>query len=174
MTDRTLPRRALLAAAGVISAGALLASSARAQADTVRAGRLSFTPPDGVQSVPPADGWQWQGERPGSPAPAVIVLARGDLTPAAPDELLNLLIAPAAAGRLPDLRLDDRRTVSEDNGDQLRQSFSYTPTRGVSYSGTALFTSGPDHSGILLIAGSSAVLTAGRVDQLLDSARWVS
>ena len=173
-------RRSVLA----LGAGSaiLLLGGTPAHGLSVTVGGLSFTVPDTIRPMP-ADsslghGWQWLGRldqaSPGHRA-AVVVLARADIDSIDPQEVLGLLFASSIAGFLPGLQLGARRVRSmPGGGDQTRIDLRYLAGRDLPFHGAILVATRPEPpAGALLIAGDDE-LTAGTIDGVLDSARWLS
>jgi hypothetical protein len=162
------------------AAGALVSRPA-AMAGQVTVGGLSFAVPDdfrpGLGGAVVGLGWQWTAGRPGTAPgrPAAVVLARADLASAEPGELLGLVFAGSVAGFVPDLRIGRARTREmPGGGDQRRVEVRYAVSRGVLYHGSIMVATrrrGP--AGLLAVLGDDA-LTAGTIDGVLESARWVS
>ncbi|MBO0812119.1 MAG: hypothetical protein J2P23_08740, partial [Microlunatus sp.] len=140
----------------------------------IRAGDLLFAVPGSIRSMTPPAPWQWYGEQPGAKAPAVAVMARGDLQSASPQELQTALFAPQLTGRLPHLEFDAPQLSSDAETVQLRQPFGYRPEPGRLQSGVALMITDPTHAGLLVIVGDPGVVTAGMVDGILSSVRFAS
>lgn len=163
---RTLLGLGLLGIAG-------FGSASTAQAAEVTVGRFRFDVPATIRpQQPPWDGWQWQGQQTEGGAPSIIVLARADLTAADPHEVLGLLLGTSAGGWLPELSIQQSRDVTTHDGSPaIRQPISYQPAPKINYSGTLLITSNRGIAAILAVIGTSR-LTAGRTDQILDSAHW--
>lgn len=168
----SFPRRTLLA--GTAAAAALLAGSTPARAADARAGDLSFRVPSAVLAKTPAPPWQWYGEQPGGSGPVASVSARGDLQGASPQELQTALFAPQLTGHLPGLEFDTAQLSSLADTVQLRQPFSYQASPGVRHTGVALMMSQAERAGLLVVVGDSRVVTAGMVDGILGSARFIS
>ena len=168
-------------ALGAASAGLLLART-RAYGVTVTVGGLSFMVPETVRYVPAGDsaalglGWQWRGrgEPPNSDGRAApVVLARADLASTDPQEIVGLLLANAAAGSLPGLRLGTRRVRSmAGGGEQTRIDLAYAVARSLPFHGTMLIATRSEPPAAVLVVVGSDALTAGTVDGVLDSARW--
>lgn len=179
MSTRTWTRRSALILALTAVGGAVLARPAGAAEITV--GDLTFTVPSTITPGPAAAQttygryWQWQGQTPGPKAdPATVVLARADLPSTDPEEILALVLAGSAAGLLPGLLLTGRRTRSMPGGEeQTRVSLSYTVRPGVAYHGTLLIATRADAASALMAVLGDDQLTAGDIDAVLDSARWL-
>ena len=147
----------------------------------VRVGDLSFEVPETIRPTAPGralgQGWQWCGVQDGGPAdrPATVVLARADLASTAPEEILGLLLASSVTGLMPGLEIGGARTrAMPGGGDQTRLEVSYAASRGRSYHGTLLVATRPKPPGGLLVVLGDDTLTAGTMNGVLDSARWVS
>lgn len=166
---RTLLGLGLAAVAGV--AGPVPA----ARAAEVTLGRFAFDVPGTIRAEPqPRAGWQWEGQQLEGGVPSIIVLGRADLAVADPQEVLGLLLAAGAGGRMPELALDRTRdATTHDGSPALRQPISYRPAPKIDYSGALLITGNAGTGAILAVLGTDR-LTAGRTDQILDSARWTS
>jgi hypothetical protein len=173
-------RRSVLAF-GVGSAALLLAGTpARALAVTV--GGLSFAVPETIRPVVGdlslGQGWQWLG-RHDQPAAdrraATVVLARADIASTDPHEVIGLLLANSAAGFMPGLQLGARRIRSmPGGGDQTRIDLRYVAARSVEFHGTILVATRSDPPAAALVVVGDDDLTAGTIDGVLDSARWLS
>jgi hypothetical protein len=166
-----MARRALLGLGLVALAG--LGPVPAARAAEVALGRFRFDVPATIRTQEqPRAGWQWEGRQIESGAPSIIVLARADLTAADPHEVLGLLLASAAGGWLPELSVAPTRDgTTRDGSPALRQPISYQPAQKITYQGTLLITRNRDTAAVLTVLGT-ARLTAGRTDQILDSAGW--
>ncbi len=112
--------------------------------------------------------------RPSSP-PSAVLLARADLPSVEPEEVIALLLAGSATGRLPQLEWGARRDrAMPGGGDQTRIDVRYSVSRRLTYHGAILVATRPQPpAGVLVVLGDDT-LTAGTVDALLDSARWRS
>lgn len=186
MPDLTLPgrrwtRRAVL----VLGAGAvgLLLARTPARAGAVTVGGLSFTVPDEIRPVDSGGtalgaGWQWQGRGDGSDPDrraAPVVLARADIASVDPQEVIGLLLASATAGQLPGLELRGRRArPMPGGGDQTRLDLAYAAAPSLPFHGTLLIATRPEPPAAVLAVLGGDGLTAGTVEQILDSARWVT
>ena len=146
-----------------------------ARAAEVAVGRFAFDVPATIRAEQtPRPGWQWEGRQTEGGAPSIIVLARADLAAANPHEVLGLLLAAAAGGWLPELSVDQPRDgTTRDGAPALRQPISYQPAPKLTYRGSLLITRDRDAAAILAVIGTSR-LTAGRTDEILDSAGWSS
>lgn len=170
-------RRSVLAL-GVGAVG-LVALPAPARADVVTVGRLSFTVPAEVRAAAPDPalgyGWQWHGRSGAGPVPPTVVLARADLPAGDAGEVLGLLLAGSAAGLLAGLQVDGRRRrAMPGGGDQSRYALRYAVRRDLAYHGQLLVAARPAAPGALLVVLGDDQLTAGTVDAVLESARWLS
>lgn len=179
MSTRIWTRRATLILGLTVAGGVALARPAGAAEVTV--GDLAFTVPSTITPGPPdAAGtygphWQWLGQTPGPKAdPATLVLARADLPGTDPEELTGLVLAGSAAGLLPSLQLTGRRTRSMPGGGaQTRLDLSYLVRSDLTYHGTLLVATREKPPSALLVVLGDDQLTAGTVDAVLDSARWL-
>lgn len=182
MTDlsparRTWTRRSALAL-GLATIG-IAGRPTPAGAAEITVGDLAFTVPSTITATGPNDQlgqhWQWQGQTPGAGAdPATVVLARADLPGTDPEEILGLVLAGSAIGLLPGLSLTGRRDRSmPGGGEQTRISLAYTFRPDLDYHGTLLVaTREQTPSGLMAVLGDD-LLTAGTIDSVLDSARWL-
>lgn len=177
MTSRLWTRRSALTLGLTVLGTALLVDPAGAAAITV--GDLAFTAPDGVAPTSADDTsghhWQWQGQTSGTDqAPATVVQARADLASTDPEEILAMVLASSAAGLLPGLALAGRRVRSmPGGGDQTRVNLTYRIRSDLAYHGTLLIATRREAaSGLIAVLGNDA-LTAGTIDGVLDSARWL-
>ena len=163
-----------------LSAVALLVTHRDASATAVTVGGLSFEVPETIRSTAPGtamgQGWQWCGVSAGSAdRPATVVLARADLASTEPEEILGLLLASSSTGLMPDLVIGGTRTrAMPGGGDQTRMEVSYAAGRRRTYHGTLLVATRPEPPGGLLVVLGDDTLTAGTMNGVLDSARWVS
>jgi hypothetical protein len=164
---RTLLGLGLAAVAGVAG------PAPAARAAEVTLGRFAFDVPATIRAqAQPRAGWQWEGQQLESGAPSIVVLARADLADADPHEVLGLLLASSAGGWLPELSVDPTRDgTTRDGSPALRQPISFQPAPKITYQGTLLITRNRDTAAVLAVIGT-ARLTAGRTDQILDSAGW--
>lgn len=169
-----IARRSLLGL-GLAAVIGVAAPVPAARAAAVTVGRFAFDVPGTIRSQPqPRPGWQWEGQQLEGGAPSIIVLARADLAAADPHEALGLMLAAAAGGRLPELALDPTRDATTlDGSPALRQPIRYRPAPKIDYGGALLITGNTGTVAILAVLGTDR-LTAGRTDQILDSARWTS
>jgi hypothetical protein len=104
-----------------------------------------------------------------------VVLARADLASTAPGEILGLLLASSVTGLMPGLEIGGSRTRAfPGGGDQTRLEVSYAASRGGAYHGTLLVATRPEPPAGLLVVLGDDTLTAGTMNGVLDSARWVS
>ncbi len=157
-----------LGLAGV--AGALNAPAATAVGVTL--GRFGFDVQTSIRAQHPNGGWQWQGQLTEGGKPSIMVSARADLVGTEPREVLGLLLASGIGGWLPELSAGPARTrATRDGSPALRSPIRFRVVPELSYSGTVLITSNQDTTAILAVLGTDR-LTAGRIDQILDSARW--
>jgi hypothetical protein len=164
-----------------LSALGLLVTRTVALATAVRVGSLSFEVPETIRPTVPqtamGQGWQWCGVRDGgsSDRPATVVLARADLASTEPEEILGLLLASSTTGLMPGLVIGGSRTrAMPGGGDQTRMEVSYAASQGRTYHGTLLVATRPEPPGGLLVVLGDDTLTAGTMNGVLDSARWVS
>lgn len=172
-------RRSVLALGA--GSAALMLGSTPARGLTVTVGGLSFAVPDTIRPVPGdlslGRGWQWLG-RQDQPAaghrPATVVLARADIASIDPHEVIGLLLAHSAAGFLPGLQLGARRVRSMPGGDQTRIDLRYLAARSVEFHGTILVATRPQPPAAALLVVGDDDLTAGTIEEVLDSARWLS
>jgi hypothetical protein len=172
-------RRSVLAL-GVGSA-ALMLGSTPARGLTVSVGGLSFVVPETIRPVP-ADhslgrDWQWMGRLDQSSAgrAATVVLARADIASIDPQEVIGLLLASSTAGLIPGLQLGARRVRSmPGGGDQTRIDVRYLAGRSLPFHGTVLVATRPEPPAAALVMVGDDDLTAGTIDGVLDSARWLS
>ena len=152
---------------------------APARAVPVTVGGLSFAVPAEVSAAPPdpalGTGWQWQGRvRGGDAASQTVVLARADLASTDAAEILGLVLAGSTAGLLPDLDLTPTRLrPMPGGGGQTRIDLSYTAGQGVNYHGTLLMATRDEPPAALLVVVGGERLTAGTIDGVLQSARWL-
>jgi hypothetical protein len=179
LNPRSWTRRSVLAlGAGSV---ALLLGRTPARAVSVTVGGLSFAVPDAVTPVP-ADsslgvGWQWRGrlDQPVGGRPATVVLARADVASIDPQEVVGLLLAGSIAGSMPGLQLGARRVRSmPGGGDQTRIDIRYLAGRDLAFHGTILVATRPEPPAAVLAMVGNDDLTAGTIDGVLDSARWLS
>ncbi len=168
---RPWARRTVLALGLAGVAGVLGAPSATAVGVTL--GRFAFDIQTSIRAQdPPSDGWQWQGQLTEGGVPSIMVSARADLVGTEPREVLGLLLASGIGGWLPDLSAGPARTrATRDGSPALRSPIRFRATREHRYGGTLLITSNRDTTAVLAVLGTDR-LTAGRIDQILDSARW--
>lgn len=151
-----------------------------AMADAVTVGSLLVEIPTSLMAVPPDDTlgqqWQWVGrDRGPTTRPAALVLARADLPATDAEELLGLVLAGSAGGLLPDLVLSNRRLRSmPGGGDQVRHDLEYAAGGGGAYHGVLLIATREQPPSALLVVVGDGSLTAGTIDEVLDSARWRS
>ena len=163
-----------------LSAVGLLVTRTAALATAVTVGGLSFEVPETIRPTVPGtamgQGWQWCGVYAGSAdRPATVVLARADLASTEPEEILGLLLASSATGLMPGLQIGgSRRRAMPGGGDQTRMEVSNPASRGRIYHGTLLVATRPEPPGGLLVVLGDDTLTAGTMNGVLDSARWVS
>jgi hypothetical protein len=173
-------RRSVLA----LGAGSaiLLLGGTPAHGLNVTVGGLSFTVPDTIRPAPTDSslgrGWQWLGHldqaTPGHRA-ALVVLARADIASIDPQEILGLLFASSIAGFLPGLQLGARRVRSmPGGGDQTRIDLRYLAGRDLPFHGTILVATRAEPPAAALAIVGDDDLTAGTIDGVLDSARWLS
>lgn len=150
-----------------------------AGAAPITVGDLTFTVPAEIDAVPPDDAlgrnWQWQGQTSSSGSlPATAVLARADLASTDPEEVLGLVLAGSAAGFLPGLSLTGRRTrPMPGGGDQARINLAYAARSDLAYHGTLLIATREQAPSALLVVLGDDQLTAGTIDGVLESARWL-
>jgi hypothetical protein len=164
-----------------LSALGLLVTSTAALAAAITVGELAFEVPETIRPTEPGralgQGWQWCGIRDGGSAdrPATVLLARADLASTAPEEILGLLLASSVTGLMPGLEIGGSRTRAfPGGGDQTRLEVSYAASRGHAYHGTLLVATRPEPPAGLLVVLGDDTLTAGTMNGVLDSARWVS
>jgi hypothetical protein len=163
-----------------LSAVGLLLTRTAALATAVTVGGLYFEVPQTIRPTVPetamGQGWQWCGVY-GGPAdrPTTVVLARADLASTEPEEILGLLLASSTTGLIPGLKIGGSRTrAMPGGGDQTRMEVSYAASRGRTYHGTLLVATRSKPPGGLLVVLGDDTLTAGTMNGVLDSARWVS
>jgi hypothetical protein len=173
-------RRSVLALGA--GSAALLLGTTPARGLTVTVGGLSFGVPDTFRPVPAdsslGQGWQWLG-RLDRPPPdrraAAVVLARSDVASIDPQEVFGLLLASSTAGLMPGLQLGARRGRSmPGGGDQTRIDVRYLAGRYLPFHGTVLVATRPEPPAAALVIVGDDDLTAGTIDGVLDSARWLS
>jgi hypothetical protein len=173
-------RRSVLALG--LGSAALVLADTPARSLTVTVGGLSFVVPEAIRSVPPDPSlgrdWQWLG-RLDQPSPnrraKSVVLARADLASIDPQEVIGLLLANSTAGLMPGLRLGARRVKPmPGGGDQTRIDVRYLASRSVPFHGTMLVATRPEPPAAVLVVVGDDDLTAGTIDGVLDSARWLS
>jgi hypothetical protein len=163
-----------------LSAVGLLLTRTAALATAVTVGGLSFEVPETIRPTVPrtamGQGWQWCGVYAGSAdRPATLVLARADLASTEPEEILGLLLASSTTGLMPGLQIGgSRRRAMPGGGDQTRMEVSYAASRGRIYHGALMIATRPEPPGGLLVVLGDDTLTAGTMNGVLDSARWVS
>ena len=158
-----------------------------AAAATVSVGDLTFIVPGTISEsastgpghLPQSSfegGWQWVGRTAATaPLPSTVVLARADLATTDAGELLGLVLAGSATGRLPDLRLTSHRSrPMPGSGEQTRIGLEYSAGTGVIYHGELLIATRPTPPAALLVVLGNEELTAATVDSILESARWRS
>jgi hypothetical protein len=180
LSARSWSRRSVLVL-GVGSA-ALLLGTTPARALTVTVGGLSFAVPDTIQPVPDdqslGQGWQWLGrlgQQPAGHRAATVVLARADIASVDPQEVIGLLLANSTAGFMPGLEVGTRRVRSmPGGGDQTRIDVGYLAGRNLPYHGTVLVATRAEPPAAALVIIGDNDLTAGTIDGVLDSARWLS
>ncbi|MFC7624058.1 hypothetical protein [Microlunatus sp. GCM10028923] len=170
---RRWTRRAALGL-GLAGAGAVIGSPP-ATAAGVSLGRFTFDVQSSIRPQdPPSAGWQWQGQLIEDNVASILILARADLTGTEPQEALGLLLASGIGGWLPELTTGPARArATQDGSPGLRSPIGFRPEPGRRYRGTVLITSNGGSTAILAVLGTDR-LTAGRIDQVLDSARWSS
>ena len=173
-------RRSLLALGA--GSAALLVGSTPARGLAVTVGGLSFAVPESIRPVPAdsslGQGWQWLG-RHDQPSvgrrAATVVLARADIASIDPHEVVGLLLASSTAGFMPGLQLGARRVRSMPvGGDQTRIDLRYIAGRALPFHGTMLVATRPEPPAAALVLVGDDDLTAGIIDGVLDSARWLS
>ena len=155
----------------------------RPGAVAVTVGGLSFAVPETIRPVVtggrlPRAGLAVAGPRtsrqPGRRA-ATVVLARADIASIDPQEVIGLLLASPTAGFLPGLQLGARRDRSmPGGGDQTRIDLAYAAARSLEFHGTMLVATRPEPPAAALVMVGDDALTAGTIDGVLDSARWLS
>ena len=180
LSSRRWTRRSVL----VLGAGsaALMLGRTPASGLAVTVGGFSFAVPDTVRPVPAdpslGQGWQWLGrlDQPSAgPRAATVVLARADIASIDPQEVIGLLLASSTAGFLPRLQLGARRVRSmPGGGDQTRIDLRYVAGRSLPFHGTMLVATRPEPPAAALVMVGDDDLTAGTIDEVLDSARWLS
>ncbi len=167
-----------------LSAGSaiLLLGGTPAHGLDVTVGGLSFAVPDTIRPAPAdsslGEGWQWLGRldqaSPGQRA-ATVVLARADIGSIDPQEVLGLLFASSVAAFLPGLQLGARRVrLMPGGGDQTRIDLRYLAARDPPFHGTILVATRAEPPAAALVMVGDDGLTAGTIDGVLDSARWLS
>ena len=180
MSARRWTRRSVLALG--VGSTALLLGTTTARALTVTVGGLSFAVPDTIRPVPNdhslGQGWQWLGrldQQPAGHRPATVVLARADIASVDPEEVIGLLLASSTAGFMPGLEVGARRVrLMPGGGDQTRIDIGYLASRGLPYHGTVLVATRAEPPAAALVIVGNSDLTAGTIDGVLDSARWLS
>ena len=180
LSSRRWTRRSVL----VLGAGsaALMLGRTPARGLAVTVGGLSFAVPDTIRSVPAdpslGQGWQWLGrlDQPSAGrGAATVVLARADIASIDPQEVIGLLLASSTAGFLPGLQLGARRVRSmPGGGDQTRIDLRYAAGRALPFHGTMLVATRAEPPAAALVMVGDDDLTAGTIDEVLDSARWLS
>ncbi len=151
-----------------------------ATATPVRVGGLSFAVPDGFQpgtsELSLGQGWTYSAVRAGAGVerPSAVVLARADLSSVVPEEIISALFASSINGLLPSLQIGRSRTRSMvGGGEQRRLEVQYAVSRGAPFHGTVMvLTRSLPAAGLLVVLGDDT-LTAGTIDGVLDSARWL-
>ncbi len=145
-----------------------------AQAVPVTLGRFGFAVQTSIREQQPSDGWQWQGQLTEHGAPAILVLARADLVGTEPREVLGLLLASGIGGWLPELSAGPARDrLTQDGSPAVRSAISFRAASRTGYRGTMLITSNGGSTAVLAVLGTDR-LTAGRIAEILDSARWAA
>lgn len=144
-----------------------------AAAAPVTLGRFGFEIQSSIRRQDqPSPGWQWQGQLTEDTVASILVLARADLVATDPYETLGLLLASGTAGWLPDLTAGPARSrPTQDGSAAIRCAVGYRPAPQLTYRGTLLITSNGGSTAVLAVLGTDR-LSAGRADQILDSARW--
>ena len=179
LSSRRWTRRSVLA----LGAGStiLLLGSTPARGLAVTVGALSFSVPETIRPVPDdsslGQGWQWRGrlDQPSAHRAATVVLARADIASVDPQEVIGLLLASSTAGFLPGLQLGARRArPMPGGGDQTRIDLRYVAGRDLPFHGTVLVATHPEPPAAALVIVGDDDLTAGTIDGVLDSARWLS
>jgi hypothetical protein len=179
MSARRWTRRSLLGMAGL----ATLTVAVRpwsATAATITVGGLIFDVPadvipGGTSEVALGRGWQWTGRTSGATTPAAMaVLARADLAATDADEVLGLVLATSVTGRLPALVLDVARTrPMPGGGGQTRVDLAYGADATARCHGSLLIAIRPREPAALVAVLGNNSLSAGRIDAVLDSVRWL-
>ena len=180
LTSGRWTRRSVLALG--FGSAALLLGSTPARGLAVTVGGLSFAVPETIRPVVAdaslGQGWQWQGRQDQPSAgrrAATVVLARADIASIDPQEVIGLLLASSTAGFLPGLQLGARRDRSmPGGGDQTRIDLRYVAARSLEFHGTVLVATRPEPPAAALVMVGDDDLTAGTIDGVLDSARWLS
>ena len=179
LSPRRWTRRSVLALGA--GSAALLLGSTPARGVSVTVGGLSFAVPEEITAVAAdsslGQGWQWLGrlDQPAAGRAATVVLARADIASSDPQEVIGLLLASSIAGFLPDLQLGARRLRSmPGGGDQTRIDLRYLAGRDLPFHGTILIATRPEPPAAALVMVGDDNLTAGTIDGVLDSARWLS
>lgn len=178
--SRRWTRRSVLALGA--GSAALLLGATPARGVTVTVGGLSFAVPDTIRQVPAdfslGQGWQWLGslESPSAAGrAATVVLARADIASIDPHEVLGLLLASSTAGSLPGLQLGAvRARAMPGGGDQTRIDVRYLASRDLPFHGTILIATRAEPPAATVVILGDDRLTAGTIDGVLDSARWLS
>jgi hypothetical protein len=159
---------------------ALLLGGTPARGVSVTVGGLSFAVPEEITPVAAdsslGQGWQWLGrlDQPAGGRAATVVLARADIASNDPQEVIGLLLASSTAGFLPGLQLGARRVRSmPGGGDQTRIDLRYLAGRDLPFHGTILVATRPEPPAAALVMVGDDHLTAGTIDGVLDSARWL-
>jgi hypothetical protein len=179
LSSRRWTRRSVLALGA--GSAALLLGTTPARGLTITVDGLSFVVPDMIRPVPAdsslGQGWQWLGrlDQPSAARrAATVVLARADLASVDPHEVLGLLLASSTAGFMPGLELGTRRVRSmPGGGDQTRIDVRYLAGRDLPFHGTILVATRPEPPAAALVIVGDDDLTAGTIDGVLDSARWL-
>ena len=103
------------------------------------------------------------------------MLARADVFSVDPQEVVGLLLASSVVGSMPGLQLGARRVRSmPGGGDQTRVDVRYLAGRDLPFHGTILVATRPEPPAAVLAMVGNDDLTAGTIDGVLDSARWLS
>ena len=105
-----------------------------------------------------------------------MVLARADLASIDPQEVIGLLLASSTAGLLPGLRA--RRPAGHGRcpaaATRPGSTCATSPARSLPFHGTMLVATRPEPPAAVLVVVGDDDLTAGTIDGVLDSARWLS
>lgn len=158
---------------------ALLAGSTSASATSVIVDQITFEVPNGFRAAPAGvqlgQDWQWSAVRDGRSdgRPAAVILARSDVDSTTSDEIFGLLLAPSMTGTTPELELGSTRTRAMPGGSAARLDVTYAASRGFRYHGAVLAVTRPKLSAAVIVVLGDDTLTAGTIDGVLGSTRWL-